>query len=70
MPAPEGRPWEAKLPSLMQLRYNQGSISPIQIMTSEVTSPDPTGYEPPCIEKLLEAKDLEREVLYAGGPSR
>ena len=54
----------------MQLRYNQGSISPIQIMTSEVTSPDPTGYEPPCIEKLLEAEDLEREVLYAGGPSR
>ena len=54
----------------MQLLYNQGSISPIQIMTSEVTSPDPTVYEPPCIEKLLEAEDLEREVLYAGGPSR
>ena len=36
-------------------------------MTSEVISPQPTSYEPPCIEKVLEAQDLEREVLYAGG---
>ena len=37
-------------------------------MTSELTSPQPTSYEPPCIEKVLEAEDLEREVLYAGTP--
>jgi hypothetical protein len=30
---------------------------------------DPSGYEPPCIEQVLDAEDLEREVLYAGLPT-
>ena len=38
-------------------------------MTSPVTSSAPTNYEPPCIEKVLETEDLEREVLAAGGSS-
>jgi hypothetical protein len=37
-------------------------------MTIEVTVSEPTSYEPPCIEKVLDAEDLEREVLYAGQP--
>jgi hypothetical protein len=28
----------------------------------------PPPYEPPRIERVLSPEDLEREVLYAGGP--
>jgi len=34
--------------------------------TDTVTA-EPGGYEPPCIEQVLDAEDLEQEVLYAGG---
>jgi len=30
-------------------------------------SPAP-GYEPPRVERVLDAADLEREILYAGRP--
>jgi hypothetical protein len=30
---------------------------------------DLAGYEPPRVEKVLTPAELEREVLYAGGPS-
>jgi hypothetical protein len=26
----------------------------------------PAGYEPPRVEQVLEARELEREILYAG----
>lgn len=29
----------------------------------------PAGYEAPCIEQVLSADDVEREVHYAGGSS-
>jgi hypothetical protein len=27
-----------------------------------------TGYEPPRVERVLSADDLDREVIYAGAP--
>jgi hypothetical protein len=30
-------------------------------------SHDPAIYEPPAVEEVLKAEELEREVLYAGG---
>jgi hypothetical protein len=30
------------------------------------SSPDPTGYEPPCVEREFTPADLEHEILYAG----
>lgn len=33
---------------------------------NQATSPEPAGYEPPRIESAFTARDLDREVLYAG----
>lgn len=33
---------------------------------ASVPEPSPAGYEPPRIEGVLTAEDLEREVQYAG----
>ena len=30
---------------------------------------DPASYEPPRVERVLTAVELELEVLYAGGPT-
>ena len=32
------------------------------------TPRDPAGYEPPRVERALTPGELEREILYAGGP--
>ena len=44
-------------------------------MPEVVTVPDPSeprdsDYQPPRIEKILTAEELEREVHYGGTPSR
>lgn len=31
------------------------------------TSHDSATYEPPAVEQILKAEELQREVLYAGG---
>ena len=33
-------------------------------------APEPSDYEAPRIESVLHSEDLEREVAYAGAPSR
>jgi len=38
----------------------------MQTMMIEANHPEPSNYEAPAIEKVLDAEDLEREVLYAG----
>jgi hypothetical protein len=35
--------------------------------TEREKSRDPSTYEPPAVEEVLKAQELEREVLYAGG---
>jgi hypothetical protein len=35
----------------------------------EETSHDPAIYEPPAVEEVLRAEELQREVLYAGNGS-
>ena len=39
-------------------------------MTEPTPPTAPRPYEPPRIEQVLTPDDLEREVLYAGGPSQ
>ncbi|MGH7566710.1 MAG: hypothetical protein ACREK2_07765 [Gemmatimonadota bacterium] len=37
-------------------------------MMEKDNNQNPEGYEPPEVEEVLRAEDLEREVHYAGAP--
>jgi len=42
---------------------------PDRTPTDGLTSGVPLPYAPPSVEAILTPEELEREVLYAGGPS-
>lgn len=43
-------------------------MNPLEKQGQEDEPAQPDSYEPPCIESVLTAEELEREVLYAGRP--
>jgi hypothetical protein len=52
----------------MVLRTQEGDVMSMEPRT-DTTPLEPGRYEPPRVEILLTAEALEREILYAGGPS-
>lgn len=41
-------------------------MNPLEKQGQQDEPAQPDSYEPPCIESVLTAEELEREVLYAG----